>query len=60
MNNTNTLQFEEPTHKTISIRTSTWKRIRRYGTYGSTLDSILVTLLDRLEGREISPEERSF
>ena len=39
----------EPSNKTISIRESTLKKLRTYGTYGSTLDSIIRYLIDRVD-----------
>ena len=30
----------EPSNKTISIRESTWKKLKGYGVYGSSFDSI--------------------
>jgi predicted CopG family antitoxin len=39
----------EPTNKTISIRTSTWKRLQKYIHYGQTYDSVIKDLLDEKE-----------
>ena len=48
----------EPSNKTISIKESTLKKLRTYGTYGSTLDSILRYLIDRVEVLSISMIDR--
>ena len=42
----------EPTTKTITIRTTTWRRLKGYGVYGSsTFDTIITSILDKLEGK---------
>jgi predicted CopG family antitoxin len=51
----------EPTNKTISIRTSTWKKLQQYGTYGDSFDTILQRILTKHERQEAADkEERSF
>ena len=57
----NTAQIEqeeitEPTTKTITIKTTTWKRLQRYGFYRSTFDSIINDLLSRVEGNRLEHE----
>jgi hypothetical protein len=44
----------ESSDKTISIKGSTLKKLRTYGTYGSTLDSIIRYLIDRVDFRSAS------
>jgi hypothetical protein len=39
----------EPTNKSISIRTTTWKRLQKYIHYGNTFDSVIRDLLDEKE-----------
>jgi hypothetical protein len=60
--NNQRLYAEEPTSKTITIRTVTWKRLQKYGTYGSTFDSILTSLIDRIENKdiEVPADQRGF
>ena len=50
---TSGLEYESST-KTITIKTSTWKRLRKYGNYyGSTFDSIIIDLVFRIFNSEI-------
>jgi macrodomain Ter protein organizer (MatP/YcbG family) len=49
------------TNKTITIKSTTWKRLQKYGNhFGSTYDSIITQILDEKEKRESPKEERSF
>lgn len=51
----------EPTNKTISIRTSTWKKLQQHGTYGDSFDTILQRILTEHERQEtVDKEEGSF
>jgi hypothetical protein len=51
----------EPANKTISIRTSTWKKLQQYGTYGDSFDTILQRILTEHECQETKEkEEGSF
>jgi hypothetical protein len=49
-----------PLYGTTRLRKSTLERLKRYGRYGDSIDEIVVMLLDRLEGKEILDEERSW
>jgi macrodomain Ter protein organizer (MatP/YcbG family) len=58
-----TAQVWDPnsTDKTITIKSTTWKRLQKYGNhFGSTYDSIITQILDEKEGKSIPEEERSF
>jgi macrodomain Ter protein organizer (MatP/YcbG family) len=48
-------------NKTITIKAATWKRLQKHGnSFGSTYDSIITDILDRVEKRESNKEERAF
>jgi hypothetical protein len=49
-----------PLYGTTRLRKSTLERLKRYGRYGDSIDEIVVMLLDRLEGKEIPEEEKSW
>jgi len=49
-----------PLYGTTRLRKFTLERLKRYGRYGDSIDEIVVTLLDRLEGKEILESERAW
>jgi hypothetical protein len=49
---------EHPLYATTRLRRNTLERLKRYGRYGDSIDEIVVMLLDRLEGKEISEDQR--
>ena len=56
-------QVWDPTsnNKTITIKSTTWKRLQKYGNrFGSTYDSIITQILNEKEGVETPKQERAF
>jgi hypothetical protein len=56
-------QVWDPTsaNKTITIKTTTSKRLQKYGNhFGSTYDSIITQILDEKEGKSTPEGERAF
>jgi hypothetical protein len=49
-----------PLYSTTRLRKSTLSRLKQYGKYGMSVDEIAVMLLDKLEGREIPGDEKSW
>ncbi|HZA62119.1 MAG TPA: hypothetical protein VE573_04550 [Nitrososphaeraceae archaeon] len=49
-----------PLYSTTRLRKSTLSRLKQYGKYGTSVDEIVVMLLDRLEGKEIMEENRAW
>jgi hypothetical protein len=47
----------EPSNKTISIRTSTWKKLQQHGTYRDSFDTILQRILTEYECQETAEKE---
>ena len=45
-----------PLYSTTRLRKSTLSRLKQYGKYGTSVDEIVVMLLDRLKGKEIMEE----
>jgi hypothetical protein len=51
---------EYPLYGTTRLKKTTLARIQRYGSYGMSIDEIVTVLLDRLEGKEILEDQRSW
>lgn len=49
-----------PTRKLVSIEYSVWLRLKKHGEFGMSYSDLVSNILDRLEGREVNPQERSF
>jgi hypothetical protein len=42
----------EPKYRTISVKMATYNRIRGYGQFGDTVDTLMKRILDKAEGKQ--------
>jgi hypothetical protein len=46
--------------KQISLDNSVLLRLKKHGEFGETYSDLVSDILDKIEGKEVNPSERSF